>query len=360
MQLMEILIPHTPLAFVIIAFVALVAGVKIMQDIKVVRASRRTHSLIMRYVTKKNTPKISVLVELRRTADAIFPFLDHLYQYNYPELEVIVVVNHTAGKYAQTKLSYYRRKHHRKNLRIIKHSKGMDTNVVVRRFASSSFVIKLQLTDRLSKDFFNNLSIELLHKEIDVFIPRTHIAIGKTLVSAVCAVNGIWRHMLVSLNSTPTTNKTRIESGRIYRRRSLLVRSELHGTYIPRLAIHQTSINSWKLLLSVSTSKLQSFTRSRNVQVFIIAGVLFMIGLGGYLWGQDLILLAGLILLLYVVAYLQLLFELKGYSTLDRLSLLLFAPFSALFLLFVAVYSSTAGTRSRIDVLRKKTSLVFK
>jgi hypothetical protein len=349
---MELFIPHTPLAFVVITVLAFAATVKIVKDIKDVRASRRTHGLIMRYMTKKNVPKISIVVELRHVASTIFPLIDHLYQHNYPGLEVIVVVKQTAGKYAHAKLSYYRRKHQRKSLRIVKHSKGMDTSVVVRRFASSPFVMKLKPTDRLSEKFFNDLSLELLNNEVSIFVPRTHVIVGKTLVSALYAVNAMWKHTMSGLRSTVSMQDKTVEDGKIYRRRDLLKGSELQSMYVSRVAVHRASVESWRVLLAQSSSRSLRLMQSKKVRAFAIAGIAVSVGLGAYLWNQDVLLLAELILAIYLIAYTRLLLGLKGYSMLERLSLLLFAPFSVALIVIVTIHSSATIAYRQLKTVR--------
>src|SRR5690606_21154450 len=111
------------------------------------RASRRTHNLVMQFVVQKNTPKIAVVIELTKSVETLFPLLDHLRQHGYSKIEVVVIVKHTAGSKAQAKLNYYKRKNHFKNLKVIKHKKGMNQIAIVKKFVKSQFVMQLEPPD---------------------------------------------------------------------------------------------------------------------------------------------------------------------------------------------------------------------
>jgi hypothetical protein len=335
---MELFIPHTPLAIVIAAFLALIVGLKILKDAKEIRSSRQTHSTIMKFVKKKNVPRFGVVIELSRTADTIMPLLDHLYDQNYKSLEIVVMVKHTAGKYAQSKLMYYRRKNQYKNLKIIKHSKGMNMTTVIRRHISSEFVMQLHSNNTLSEGFFSRVAIEFLDNGASVIVPRRHIAPGKTVLGALCAAFSVWQHIF-AVFSTPNFKESKPVLGMVYRRKSLLNDTGLNAVYIARIAVHDVAEVSWKTMfkkVAIITSKL---LRTIRVRLAFVAGMIVIAGLSAYIWNEDTLLFAEFIVAIYSVAYGLSLLGLKDYSLSERINLLLFAPFSLVFGILVGLYS---------------------
>jgi len=350
---MQLFIPHTPLAIVITTVLAFIVCVKIFLDMKEIRASRQVHSSIMKFVTKKNVPRISIIIELRKTADTLIPLLDHLYNHDYPRLEVVIVVKHTAGKFAQSKLMYYRRKYQRKDMKVIKHSKGMDIFSVTNRYVTSPFVMQLHPNDKLSNDFFTHIALELLDKRIDVITPRRHVSAGKTILSALNVVFGVWKHILTAFHTAAHVDN-RFIPGKVYRRRSLLGRAQLKNVYVSRVAVHQFSEKSWKALFQAAMTNITRYTQSIKVRVGILTGLVAGIGLAIYVWDQDTLLLAEFMLLVYSAVFGLLIIRLKGYSLSERVSLLLFGPFSMTLVILLALVSFVAVLYKQVASIRFK------
>lgn len=343
---MELFIPHTPLAIVITALLSLVVCLKIVKDAKEIRASRQTHNSIMNFVKKKNVPRIGVVIELTRVADTIMPLLDQLYEQDYKGMEVTVVVKHTAGKYAQSKLLYYRRKYQRKNLKIVKHSKGINTTELIRRHISSEFVVQLTPNKTLSTDFFSGIALYLLNDQVDAFIPRRHIATGRTVLSALGTTFGVWQHVLATFY-TPKLTENNLVAGRIYRREALLEGAKLTTMYASRVAVYEQAQTSWKTMPQAATAVIGRALHDTRMRIGTISAVIIVAGLTAYIWNEDVLLLAGFIVALYWAVYGMSLLELKGYSFSERINLLLFAPFSLLLSILLVLFSFLATMYSR-------------
>ncbi len=347
---MEFLLPHTPLAVAIILLFALVVCVRFIIDMKEVVAARRLRGQVARYVREQNIPTVSVIIELDRRAETIMPLIDHLYEHNYPGLEVVIIVKHTAGKNAQPKLACYRRKEQCKNLKIIKHTKGLTQATIVRRYTTGSLIMRLAPEDRLLKGFFADVALEFLDENITVVQPRRHSAINSTLLSAMHATLAIWHHMGATLRKRVPV-KSSLESGLVYRRQALIEATELRSVYSLWAAIQVKPQPSWAMLgRRVQCTVINS--TNMYTRWAMVAGLVAVIGLAILFWNQDLLLLGYIILLSFCIVYVLSMISVKGYSLPQKLSLLLFVPFSFIFTALLLLYSLSISLLKRDRNLR--------
>ncbi len=348
---MESFIPQTPLAILITIFLIIIISLRLFTDFKDLIAARRLRQQTTRYVRQHNIPTLGIIIELRKTADTIMPLLDHLYEHDYPGLEVIVVVRHTAGKFAQKKLMYYRKKQQYTSLRIVKHRRGLSNNLVIRRYVSSSLVMQLQAGDRLLKNFFSDIAFEFLDEAIDVILPRRHAKINNTVVSAVNAILISWQYMAANLY-TPAFIVNTFTTGRVYRRQVFIEQATLRSLYVRRVAIQQQPIMSWLVLAKSVAVKMSASLRHKPVQLVTSLLLIGAIVLTAILLGQDILLLTEFVVFGYWIIIAILILDTRGYSFIERLDLVLFAPLSLVIIVVLSIY---AASKSLYKLIRSAT-----
>ena len=350
---MELFIPHSPLAIAMIVIVTVLLVAKLIMDANEVRTNRRTFRLASEFIRTRNTPKISIIIELRKRAETLLPLLDHLYGHEYPNLEIVVIVKQTAGTKAQSQLSYYRRKLKRANLKVIKHTKGMESEVVIRRYTTGSFVAQIGADDRLPKGFFETAAMVLLDKQKDVIAPRPHTVLDQTLLRALVAVTGVWTHAYKLLR--PVSDDRSFVPGRLYRRKAFLNKSATHVVYAPTLAVRHIDTSTTFVDFLKRLQKTGQSIKNRTVGIIWSGIALLAIALLALLWSQDVILFIRFLVLSYSAAFTLILLSLKGYSPLQQLTLILFAPFSLPLILVLLLYIlASASVPKRRTVTTRK------
>lgn len=313
MDLSPIFHPQT----LIISFFALILILfKISNDIKEVRSVQRIRRLTTAFVSTHNTPHITVLIDLNRSAEAIYPLIDHLYGQDYKNLEVIIIIKHTAGKYAQTKLAAYRRTNKLKQLKLAKHTKGMTNDTFIRNKATGELIMTLSIHDRLSPNFFKNVALEALDSTATVIAPRQHIAIDTSFASAQQASTGIWASILSRLN-TQHHISAHMHSGHVYRRSALINHSMQHIDH------HVTIPTVQAAIITSGRNTIQKTGKRPLAHAYLIIILVVLM----YLSNSTSTLIIQMILLSTIIAFGMAVFKIKEYSIIQKATLILFTPF---------------------------------
>ena len=113
------------IGLLIVAFVM----IQIVSDTYTIRHSKRIARQLMLLAKQHNKESFTVLIELAKSPATILGLLDDIYAQEYPHLQVVVIVKQTAGKNALDTLEKYRRSFHRKNLRLVRHTRGSTTKM---------------------------------------------------------------------------------------------------------------------------------------------------------------------------------------------------------------------------------------
>lgn len=334
----------------ILLFIVGLTGIRIHSDIKEVASARHLNRLGTAFVLKNNTPRVSVIIELKRSAETIFPLLDHLYNHHYENLEVIVLIKHTAGKSAQPKLHAYRPKHQTKNLKLVKHHKGMTCETVIRRNATGDLVLPLSSNHLLSRLFFSRIALLFLDDNITVVKAQQKTRVGMSFASAHDATLSIWRS---AFEKFTTQQKVRgVHLGYIYRRTAMLAQTDA-SIARPYTASHAVTITdrpyeTWREIHATNAAPTPS--RSLIIAWSIASGGLIGVIL---LANYNYALVSQLLFVSYVILFSLFLSGSYNYSTIDKITLLLFAPlsiFSYLFTRAVALVTRSyrmVGTMAR-------------
>ena len=302
-----------------------VVCMKIFFDIKETVSSRNLYRKLVAKGRKVNQRSASVIIELNQRAETIMPLIKHLYNQKYSKLEVIVIVKQTAGAKAQSRLVSFRRKHHLKNLRIIKHKKGLTVSAVVDKYASGAFIIQLLTGDRLSKNFFSNLSLDALDLDSAVIIPRQQLRLSNNLSRALRVHINVWQNLLSRLK--PSDAPRKLASGIVYQKKSL--------TSDRNTKITTKTSNRLYVMRQLSVPQISHPWKERSIfltTTSVIVGLIVLLLLAD---ASERVILIIFLAGLYVVTYSVFQLSLKGYSWLDKLSLVLLAPLGLLNSIFI-------------------------
>lgn len=329
MDISELFSPNT---LIIIVFALVLVGLKLYNDVRDIRSARRMRQLSAAYIKANNTPRISVMINLSRSAETIYPLLDHLYSHNYANLEVVIVIKHTAGKYAQKKLLSYRRKNRIRLLKLVKHAKGMTRESLIRQKTTGELVLLLSASDTLSSNFFTGAALDSLDNTAAAITPNHYAAIDTTFTSAQRAIAGIWAQILKRF--TANNAIIGLQNGYIYRRNTLTnQRSMSTVRYKTTPAYQATIITSSHVMPQRIATSSNAIKRSLLVAVIVASLLVF-------LSTYNVTVFAQLLLLSYIFIFSAFTLDIKEYSIRERVTLILFVPFSIF--IFVSLYANSA------------------
>jgi hypothetical protein len=334
---------------VVIACLCIVA--QIVADVRRVAASRRLYGELFTQLRRQQAKPVTVVIDLRRAAETILPLLNHLQQQKYAKLTVIVILRQTAGSRAQAKLATYRRTKHYPQLRLVKHRKGMTILSVVRRYAPRGLVTQLTASDRVGRDFFFQASLQFADVRVGAVLPRIQMILTTRLSSAFQAVTFVWNDFKKSL-MTPLPLDETIQPGAIYRVKALLggTLPTTRTIYSQTIYLHRQPHTNFLEESAAGFGQLHAKT-SWLIVVFALLCLYSAVVSGGTL--------GYFLLALYCLLFGFRLGAIKGYSPLDKLTLVLFSPLSVLFFVGVGVVGLIRKLwRGFFQAAVKKTNLV--
>lgn len=320
------LIVLTPLNITIA--IVLLLGV-IFHYLLYVRAIRENQILYKKLIIeakKRATQSFSVVVELDRRAENIFPLLDSLEAQDYKKLQIVVIIKHTAGKNAFKLLSAYKRKSKSK-LTLVRHRRGMNTETIITRYATGRYFIRLTPGMRVSPNFFVNASYATLVSPNSIITPRQLDRPGRTLLSGFMALRTVWLSTFGQLRSRPFVPSTL--EGVIFKTKPSTKDSHAAGHVLnERLYINlQRSAMLWPLKL-------------RSALVSIFAYLAFGVGvLFSYVFFNDDTVTVTLLVVFLLALVSQIIFQasLRGYRFIDHLNLFLLTPLSPVYHFLISV-----------------------
>jgi hypothetical protein len=306
---MDFIPPQLVLVIVCALILFITLMLSVLRDAQAVRAAGKLNRLFIQSGKRQAQRSVSVILHLDKRAESITPLLDHLFGQGYAKLEVIIVIKQTAGKNARTQLTSYK-KASQANMRLVTYRAGFSDKDVISHYATSEFVMRLLPDMTLSKQFFTNISFDYLLTRADGIIPRSYTRLDNTIKKAIASD----KRTLIPQSSVDLIV---ITPGVVYKRRSLL-KFPKHPSIVPSQAAF--ILDSGKLALE---------GRPRVRLVWLIALVVIHAALATYIvtldWSERLLLLAvylGALAFLYISSLLNL----KAYSPLEKVSLILLSP----------------------------------
>jgi hypothetical protein len=329
--------------FTIILFVVAVAAIRLRSDIQEIIAIRRLRQLNIKASAKEKTPRISILIEQHRSSKNIMPLIDHLYGHGYKNLEVIVIIKPSASKHTQAELMTHRQKNKLKLFKIIKQTNTLTKDMIIRKRVTGNLIVALAENTRLPNGFFNRITTEFLDREVDIIMPREHIASETTLISALRVMQHNWRNIGIRINKSNAFVKG-VQPGYVYRTETLLRRHTLKSTapYNPSFttALEIYSDSSWTVLKQASQQSVRQFFISSNEKIIATALICFAVFFVTMNADYDHVLLVWLLLASCVSLYALFILGIKEYTIMQRVAHALFAPFGIV--TFAFIYA-TAG-----------------
>lgn len=273
---------------------------------------------------------ITLFIDLRRRAETITPLLDHLEQQNYPQLTVLVVVRHTAGTRAKRQLEQYRTMHNL-HLRIIRHRKGLTTANILSRYSQSDLVLFLRSGDRVSERFFHTASTHMRDRTLGATRVRRQHTLDSSLTSALIATATVW---LSALQTRRYTHSNQSNYNTVYRRRLLLISSpKITTTYVTNISV------SSPIAIDIQSFSARAQSIAMHPLLLTLSGVLALVALLSIAIDRyDITILGVIIFVSYATLLVLQLQELKIYTILGRVNLILLSPFSLMALSALTVY----------------------
>jgi len=335
---------------VIVVVVAACAGIaaQIVADARRAIASRRLYAQLFAQLRQQQAKPVTVIIELRRAAETILPLLDHLREQKYAKLTVIVMIRQTAGSRAQTKLATYRRTAVYSQLRLVKHRKGMTILSVVGRYAPRGLVMQLGAGDRVGRDFFQQVSFHFADAQVGAVVPRAQTLLTTSLGSAFQAVIAVWLDLKKSLVTQPPVDST-IRPGVVYRTASFLNKKLAASQAVYSQTAYVTHLPLPRMTVAMTR------VASPVMAVWLIAAVIAL-SVYGFVATDGT--LGFFLLAVYCVLLSVRLSAIKGYSLLDKLTILLFGPLSLPLFLGIAVFDFIYGIRQGVSYVVKAPKLV--
>jgi len=311
---------------------------QIVIDIKEIRMSQTLRNELINIAKKQVQKSISVIIELSDGAEAIFPLLDHLFGHEYDKLEIIVFIKKSANKNAGALITNYRRINNITKLKIVRDSNGVTLADVLLHHCTGSLVLLLTPMERLSDNFFVEASVSALNTvNAIVALPRLHIRIENTIVSAIQAQKMIFRQLLSQLfpinmplwplrngviydRKTIILNNNQPTSNRIFVNQRLYISDTARCKTIVSYIINAVKRASQRLRLGFAI----------GIFIFIIGSI---VALAILLDIGELLIIFIVILLLYILTSVLMQIHLRGYSLIDHINLTLVTPFGFIIML---------------------------
>lgn len=299
------------------------------------------HRLML--IAKKQCEKtIGIIVELNNSAESMIKFIEHLKSFDYDKLKVVIVATKLTDKEVRLGIINYLKNNPLKDFRLINQTKGTVIGNVVRRNLSSQLVVILDDSDRLSKDFFTELSIEALKLDGEnVLLPRHQIRLADTLASLFQAHFVILRQLKARLFGVRTVLSP-IRSGVVYSRHAILsgdldqkpIRlSVCTNIYISKKIVISNMLDYLNYKIDKAMNGLKSIYGILSFAV-IAALMTFLIV---YLKPSDLLITTAFVFSIYVLLGIFMQIRMKGYSLMDNINLILIAPMGLLFEILIYI-----------------------
>jgi hypothetical protein len=338
---MEFFIPTSPIAIIIATLLVAFVVVRVISDFRGVRQSRQVYEKLLQIGKIHSQQSFTVLIELSRKAETIFSLLDSLYAQNYPTLQVIVVVKPPARAAARVKLAAYKRQHKLSHFKVVDYVKGRTMARLLKRYATGDIVINLHADEKLSPNFFNDLSLDFLNPQVIAVVPDKAHRLDTTISTALHEHYSSLSKIKRALSLSKTVEFSQLNDGVAFRLNAISKNDDT-TTLLPSVVSRSAFVTSSVITLTILgfLKKSVKVTKTLLKNMYILWG-----SLGVFLatvtlliiFPSEILLLIGVLTLLYMVLYGSVLFQNKVYKFIDRMNLLLLAPFALMYVIFIYI-----------------------
>lgn len=324
MNILEYLVPFSASSGIIEGVIIMLVILKLFIDIRDIKKSRQLYRRLVSMAKVSIMERFSVVIELNRKADAVIGLLDHLYNQNYSDLAVIIIIKSSAGKNAKKELENYRRKKKVNGLRIIKQPKGVQLKSILARYVTGTFMINLLPSDRLSDKFFEEICLSSIAYGGPAIEPVVYSSLNNTMISAISTNTDIWRHLALN-----TTGKVKTSA------------------YIVR----PTSRRSMKSIYVDSRNILSQKLSFKNRLIIIMSFAAILTALSYCMDINEIIILGSLLFGIYAFINIWIIVKTKPYTVLDKINLILIIPFDLIYKILLMI--STLLSKSKTTKVRQ-------
>lgn len=288
-------------------------------------------------IAKKQCEKsIGVIVELDGSAESMVEFIGYLRGFDYDKLKIVIVADKATDKASRMRVAEYISGNRLDNIRIMNRSKNTTIKSMLRRYLSSQLIIVLNDSDRLSKDFFEAVSVEALKTDgIGVILPNHQIKLNNTLASLFQAHFFILRQLKARLFGVKTVLAP-LRSGVVYSRDAIL--GDAFNEKPVRLNVC-TQIYIYKKIVVNKTLDYLNYKidKAMNSMKNLVGIVTFVAILGAvtastiFLKPYDLLTAVLFVVFIYILTGIFIQVRIKGYSLIDNINLVFIAPIGLMF-----------------------------
>lgn len=185
-------------------------------DVRHSRHKRELRKQILNYVSAHTAQSYSVIVKLSQNDhDNFTSFLAMLISQNYPSLQVIALVDDTVVPKELNKLRIVQRKDRKiLPIRLVRLRPATAKHKLVKRYASGTIYIELNLTDKLSNNFFERVSLEFINEKVNVVSLRTSLQVDDSVLRASLAILNVWRSIFRSVVNKSDASRSAIRSSK--------------------------------------------------------------------------------------------------------------------------------------------------
>lgn len=327
------------LILVIIAIVIFI-GLQVFIDVKDIKHINSLRKELLTIAKKKSQQNIVVVIDINRSAKDVELLLDHLSSFGYKKIEIIILFKKYASKKTKNALVDCKKNYalNFSRIEIVESKRGLSVVDVVRNNSKGQLVLKLNTSNRLSKNFFELISIEtLLRQQDEVIIPSSHYALEKSIASALqvqqSIVNQIKNRVFKS-----TKDLSLIDTGIVYKRKFLL--SKVPKTRSQKISaishIYITNQVGENKFLQYISQMVEKTSKNSLSIVLCLLGIVIVL-LAVIFMPSKSVIFAIFIASVYFFSSLAIQMRTNGYSLIDRINLFMLVPVYFVFKIFVSL-----------------------
>lgn len=340
----------TPIGGLLLGLVVVAVLLHIVVTNRSLVETGRVQKSLLAAAKRRALGPMTVVVELRRRAESLYEFLDHLAAHQYPKLEVVIVIRQTAGRRARADLQRYRKESDLK-IKLMTYKKGMTDAHVAQRSTTGQTIIRLDPAMRLSPRFFEYVAYAFA-SPVEALRVRQYRRPEKTLISVWRSLSSLWGALFMHLAWRKPRIFEGLNQGMPVRRRFVSRSQTYPGQTVlfDNFGIDMTAIPYQQRPLPWWT---------RAVFAALVSVVLYGVYVIFQTTPAEMIrLIGGLVFAVYLVSSIILLSSFKGLTGYERAAVIALMPFYPLYGIIRAIMEIVRppvrqkATRSRRTVRR--------
>lgn len=322
----------SPIGAMLFAVIVVVIAVVLRTSAVSTRQQRRVYATLLEAAKKAAHQSVTVIVPLRRRADSLEGLFAMLERQAYDQLDVLVVVYHTAGSRASAQLRSLGRRYHLR-VKTVRHTKGRRLEDIATRRTKSDIITLISASDQLTPRFFEQASYAFT-QDLAALRVRTFVQLDQRLGTAFRALQTLFSEILTHGWYRPTKQTGLIE-GVLVRRHTLA-------------AAHPYSVKTMLFDNFALSRPAEEKTPTLRALIALMAVILITVVLVAFT-PIDLLMyvsaLAGGVLLITAALFIV---QHIGYRFTQKAALLLLLPFVPLYVIGALMVSSAQFTSTTI------------